>query len=74
VQRPAIDSVCKDCQFWPLPGLVAARQAMDAAREKATDDLMAMLMKRRRSQGMNALADLGEQMGADSTSWRTDSP
>jgi hypothetical protein len=47
---------------------------MDAAREKATDDLMAMLMKRRRSQVMNALADLGEQMSADPTSWRTESP
>jgi len=41
----------------PLPELVAARQARDAAREKATDELMTMLVNRARAKTAAAARD-----------------
>jgi hypothetical protein len=41
----------------PLPELMAARQAVDAAREKATDELMTMLVDRARAEAAAAARD-----------------
>jgi Patatin-like phospholipase len=44
----------------PLSELVAARQAIDAAREKGTDELMAMFVDRARAKAFAAARDAGK--------------